>query len=180
MSRDITAYYWFKEAFSKEEIKKVYELAKEYPEQEATTFGAEDDYRRSKIRWMGFDDKTEWIYQKLVNCMAEANDAEFGFDWDGATEAIQFTTYESGDKGHYDWHMDIGDVNQNRKISAVVLLNDNYDGGKLHIDGKDLDETVGAGNVIIFPSFLLHKVEEVTRGTRNSLVIWGIGEEPLK
>ena len=62
MSRDITAYYWFKEAFSKEEIKKVYELAKEYPEQEATTFGAEDDYRRSKIRWMGFDDKTEWIY----------------------------------------------------------------------------------------------------------------------
>ena len=50
MSRDITAYYWFKEAFSKEEIKKVYELAKEYPEKEATTFGAEDDYRRSNSK----------------------------------------------------------------------------------------------------------------------------------
>tara|TARA_R100001443_G_scaffold2263_3_gene7622 strand:+ start:535 stop:1074 length:540 start_codon:yes stop_codon:yes gene_type:complete len=178
--RDITAYYWFKEAFSKEEIKKVYELAKEYPEQEATTFGADDDYRRSKISWMGLDDKTGWIYQKLINCMAEANNEEFGFDWTGATEAIQFTTYDAGDKGHYDWHMDVIPSNQNRKISAVVLLNDDYEGGNLQIEGKDLTETVGAGNVIIFPSYLLHKVEEVTKGTRNSLVIWGVGQEAFK
>ena len=178
--RDITAYYWFKQYFSKDEIKKIYDLAAKQSYEKATTFGADDDYRRSKIKWLSFSEETEWIYQKLVSAMAEANREEFGFDWDGATEAIQFTAYESGDKGHYDWHMDIGDVNQNRKISAVVLLNDNYDGGQLQIDGKDLAETVGVGNVIIFPSYLLHKVEEVTRGTRNSLVVWGIGEEPFK
>ena len=68
---------------------------------------------RSKIKWLSYDKDNAWIYQKLVNAMAEANAEEFGFDWNGATEAIQFTTYESGDKGHYDWHMDIGDVNQN-------------------------------------------------------------------
>ena len=178
--RDITAHYWFKEAFSKEEIEKIYELAKGYPEQDGSTFGAEDDYRRSKIRWMGFDDGTQWIYQKLINCMAEANNEEFGFDWNGATEAIQFTTYDAGDKGHYDWHMDVIPSHQTRKISAVVLLNDDYEGGNLQIDGKDLTETIGAGNVIIFPSYLLHKVDEVTKGTRNSLVVWGIGEEPFK
>ena len=48
------------------------------------------------------------------------------------------------------------------------------------VDGKNLEETIGAGNVIIFPSYMSHKVEEVTKGTRNSLVVWGIGEEPFK
>ena len=62
----------------------------------------------------------------------------------------------------------------------MVLLNDDYEGGELKIDGKDLKETIGAGNVIIFPSYMSHKVEEVTKGTRNSLVVWGIGEEPYK
>ena len=76
--------------------------------------------------------------------------------------------------------MDVTPSNQNRKISAVVLLNDDYEGGKLEIDGKNLEGTVGAGNVIIFPSYMLHKVQEVIKGTRNSLVVWGIGEEPFK
>ena len=178
--RDITAYYWFNQYFSEEEIEKIYDIAKKQPYIKAETFGADDDYRRSKIKWLSFSEDTEWIYQKLVHAMAEANSEEFGFDWTGATEAIQFTTYDSGDKGHYDWHMDVTPSHQTRKISAVVLLNDDYEGGKLEIDGKNLDETVGAGNLIIFPSYLLHKVEEVTRGTRNSLVIWGIGEEPFK
>ena len=178
--RDITAHYWFKEAFSKEEIEKIYDIAKKQPYIKAETFGADDDYRRSKIKWLSFSEDTEWIYQKLVHAMAEANSEEFGFDWTGATEAIQFTTYDSGDKGHYDWHMDVTPSHQTRKISAVVLLNDDYEGGKLEIDGKNLEGTVGAGNVIIFPSYMLHKVQEVTKGTRNSLVVWGIGEEPFK
>tara|TARA_R100000231_G_scaffold3782_1_gene6594 strand:- start:3 stop:542 length:540 start_codon:yes stop_codon:yes gene_type:complete len=178
--RDITAYYWFNQYFSEEEIEKIYDIAKKQPYIKAETFGADDDYRRSKIKWLSFSEDTEWIYQKLVHAMAEANSEEFGFDWTGATEAIQFTTYDSGDKGHYDWHMDVTPSHQTRKISAVVLLNDDYEGGKLEIDGKNLDETVGAGNLIIFPSYMLHKVQEVTKGTRNSLVVWGIGEEPFK
>ena len=178
--RDITAYYWFNQYFSEEEIEKIYDIAKKQPYIKAETFGADDDYRRSRIKWLSFSEDTEWIYQKLVHAMAEANSEEFGFDWTGATEAIQFTTYDSGDKGHYDWHMDVTPSHQTRKISAVVLLNDDYEGGKLEIDGKNLDETVGAGNVIIFPSYMLHKVQEVTKGTRNSLVVWGIGEEPFK
>tara|TARA_R100000278_G_scaffold18742_1_gene18407 strand:- start:592 stop:1131 length:540 start_codon:yes stop_codon:yes gene_type:complete len=178
--RDITAYYWFNQYFSEEEIEKIYDIAKKQPYIKAETFGADDDYRRSKIKWLSFSEDTEWIYQKLVHAMAEANSEEFGFDWTGATEAIQFTTYDSGDKGHYDWHMDVTPSHQTRKISAVVLLNDDYEGGKLEIDGKNLEGTVGAGNVIIFPSYMLHKVQEVTKGTRNSLVVWGIGEEPFK
>ena len=178
--RDITEYYWFKEVFSKEEIKKIYELASKFPAQEATTFGADEDYRRSEIKWMSFNEDTKWVYEKLIDCMQEANDNTYGFDWDGSTEAIQFTTYEANVEGHYDWHMDIGDVNQNRKISCVMMLNDDYEGGKLMIDGKALDQTYGAGNVVIFPSYMLHKVEPVTKGTRNSLVVWGIGDEPFK
>ena len=45
--------------------------------------------------------------------------------------------------------------------------------GKSLIEFKTLSSY--ATSVIIFPSFLLHKVEPVTKGIRNSLVIFSYG-----
>ena len=36
------------------------------------------------------------------------------------------------------------------------------------------------GNLFIFPSYLMHRVTPVTKGTRKSLVIWAGGPQPLK
>jgi PKHD-type hydroxylase len=51
---------------------------------------------------------------------------------------------------------------------------DEYVGGDLEImAGSDHTKiSRGKGNVIIFPSFLLHRVVPLIRGNRKSLVLW--------
>jgi PKHD-type hydroxylase len=92
----------------------------------------------------------------------------------GFQEPLQIAEYESG--GHYDWHVDIGaDITSGRKISASVQLSDGngYEGGELeflNVDSMDFPRSLGS--VIIFPSYLPHRVKPVTRGIRRSLVVW--------
>jgi PKHD-type hydroxylase len=64
-----------------------------------------------------------------------------------------------------------------RKLSVTVQLSDpdEYDGGDLQFwtGGQyPISGPRGKGNVVIFPSFLLHRVTPVTTGTRKSFVLW--------
>jgi PKHD-type hydroxylase len=63
-----------------------------------------------------------------------------------------------------------------RKISATLLVNDDYEGGELVFQGQpepDKDAPkLKAGTIIFFPSFLVHSVRPVTKGIRNSVVLW--------
>jgi len=98
-------------------------------------------------------------------------------------EQIQYTEYYGTNKGHYDWHMDLGSQGfmKFRKISVTVQLSDSneYEGGDLQIwTGGQYPMTAprGKGNVVIFPSFMMHRVTPVTSGTRKSFVLWLGGE----
>jgi hypothetical protein len=59
-------------------------------------------------------------------------------------------------------------------LSAIGVLNDDYEGGKLTFF-NDYEVNVSTGDIVIFPSSFLypHKVTEVLSGTRYSLVSWG-------
>jgi PKHD-type hydroxylase len=93
-------------------------------------------------------------------------------------EQIQYTEYYDHEKGHYDWHMDTGYGNlSQRKISVTVQLSDTheYEGGDLQLwpgGTYPLISPRGKGNVVIFPSFMMHRITPVTRGTRKSFVLW--------
>lgn len=111
------------------------------------------------------------------------------------SQGVQFGEY--GEGGTYDWHKDefdqpFGDEapeiwrGQSRKISIVVNLSppEDYDGGELMFKdtyGAAVDdpETMARirqqGSVVVFPSYILHTVTPVTRGTRCSLVSWILG-----
>ena len=39
-----------------------------------------------------------------------------------------------------------------------------------------VDAPRGKGTVVIFPSYMMHRVSEVTKGTRESLVLWVGGD----
>ena len=66
-----------------------------------------------------------------------------------------------------------------------IILNNNYDGGQLQFvtlnrdgDGEAKIHTPknqNTGYIIIFPSFMVHRVKPVTRGVRYSLVSWFVG-----
>ena len=36
-------------------------------------------------------------------------------------------------------------------------------------------EILPKGSIVVFPSFVWHRVQPVTKGTRYSLVIWNLG-----
>ena len=67
-----------------------------------------------------------------------------------------------------------------RKVSLTVQLSDpsEYEGGDLEISKGGLSEDSGykmhrgKGTVVIFPSYMMHRVTPVTRGTRRSFVLW--------
>ena len=59
-----------------------------------------------------------------------------------------------------------------------------YEGGDLEFDFRDTDkgsqpriceEIRQKGSVIVFPSFVWHRVKPVTKGRRHSLVCWNLG-----
>jgi PKHD-type hydroxylase len=64
-----------------------------------------------------------------------------------------------------------------RKLSVTLLLNDNFDGGQFEFFDleKEHQPKMTAGTLIVFPSFMVHRVTEITKGVRNSLVCWCVG-----
>ena len=137
--------------------------------------GTDTKKRVTTISWIPFKEMGH-MYQDLNKFIQAANENHFGFGDIRITENAQFTEYPEG--GFYDWHMDC-DVNMAheppvRKISMTLLLNDpqEFEGGELELMGPGKYADLKQGHAICFASFLNHKVNTVTKGMRQSLVVW--------
>jgi len=148
--------------------------------------------RNSDIVWMS----DRWIYNEIQPYIRSANvQAGWNFEWD-FSESCQFTKYTKGQ--YYDWHCDSWDKPYDqpntsshgkiRKLSVTVTLSDpkDYKGGELEFDFRNRDpdkkpnilkckEILPKGSLVVFPSFVWHRVCPVKSGERNSLVIWNLG-----
>lgn len=175
-------YYYFTDAFTKEELIEIRRIGDSAPKQAGTTVSDDSehvsDYRKSKISWLGDDNETRWLYEKMANLCKTANQQMWNFDIWGYQDGFQYTVYY-GDGGHYDWHADLGPNISNRKISCVLQLSDpdEYDGGDLQMNpgGNILTVPKQLGLVCFFPSFILHRVTPLNSGVRKSLVNWFCG-----
>lgn len=189
----MTGWYYFEAAFNEEDIRKIEELASSFAFVSAgIASGAKGEdlhaVRKSNIKWISpVDDsnnvisRTAWLYDRLMNYIEIANKEMWNFDLTVLNDSIQYTVYNGSEKGFYDWHLDIGpDELALRKLSLVVQLSNasDYEGGELQLQrGKYLDlPTKTRGSVILFPSYLLHRVTPVTSGERRSLVLWAGGK----
>ena len=67
-----------------------------------------------------------------------------------------------------------------RKISMTLLLSpeDQFEGGDLELMSPE-ESKLKQGHAICFASFLNHRVAPVTRGVRQSLVMW-FGGTPFR
>jgi PKHD-type hydroxylase len=142
--------------------------------------------RKSNIVWLN----DRWIYKEIHPYIQLANqNAGWNFQWDWS-ESCQFTKYKKSQ--HYSWHIDSNShpytegstKGKIRKLSSIVSLSDpsTYTGGELEFDFKEskqkiikCEEIKNKGSIIVFPSFLWHRVKPVTSGTRYSLVSWHLG-----
>ncbi len=66
--------------------------------------------------------------------------------------------------------------NNTRKLSMSIVLNSDFEGGdfEINMDGKK-SPRLEKGSIIVFPSFMEHRVAPVTKGIRYSLVTWFVG-----
>lgn len=177
-------YVEWKNAFSEDEIKKIINLGENLPLNDAGIVPDKDktvvnlDFRRSKTSWIDPNNQSEWLFRKIAFLVREVNSDFYRFDIDGLYESLQYTIYNASDKGHYDWHTDIGVYGSDsvtRKISMSLLLTnpDEFEGGDLEIWGsRYVVAPKEKGNPIFFPSYSLHKVSPITTGIRKSLVVW--------
>ena len=81
--------------------------------------------------------------------------------------------------GHYNSHVDTvhaHDINT-RKLTALAFLNDDFEGGQFFINsnGSLYYPPQSKGTVIVFPSYMVHGVEPVIKGTRYSSACWLAG-----
>ena len=173
--------------FTPEQCKLIIEAGKKQPRQDGHVGGKEGGTvdtktRLSHISWIPFDVLPE-MYKKLEQVMNQTNGNHFGFEGMKITELAQFTEYSGG--GFYDWHMD-SDVNgikepPVRKISMTCLLSneDEFEGGGLELMSEGKFAKIKQGHAIFFASYIRHRVVPVTKGVRNSLVMW-FGGTPFK
>jgi PKHD-type hydroxylase len=174
--------------FTPNQCRQIIECGRRQPPQKAQVGmgkpggGLDTKKRITTISWIPFKEMPE-MYDQVNVFIQKANRNHFGFDNIQITENAQFTEYPKG--GFYDWHMD-SDVNMQheppvRKISMTVLLSpeNQFEGGDLELMAKGKRAKLRQGHAIIFASFLNHRVAPVTRGVRQSLVMW-FGGTPFR
>lgn len=148
------------------------------------------DVRTSDVAWIN----EQWVYDLIWPYVQEANE-KAGWKYRiKSAESSQLTRYKEG--GFYNFHRDgAGDHPSAyynitnafvhgyvRKLSMSILLNDNFSGGCFEFasycnEKCSIDRITGmkAGSIIVFPSYMEHRVSPVTKGTRYSLVTWFLG-----
>ena len=205
---NLTNYYWyFQSAIPERVCNDIVRYGKQLQDQMAVTGGLGNKKlnqkqikdlktkRDSNIVWMN----DRWIYKEIQPYIHQANiNAGWNFEWD-YSESCQFTKYKLNQ--YYDWHCDSWDKpyvepgptqGKIRKLSVTVSLSSpkDYKGGELEFDLRDKDpdkkpnihickQILPKGSLVVFPSFVWHRVKPVTSGTRYSLVIWNLGR-PFK
>ena len=174
--------------FTPDQCRQIIEAGRKQPPQQAQVGTGKPDGRTdtkkrvTTISWIPFNSAGP-MYDKLDTFIQAANLNHFGFDNVRITEQAQFTEYPTG--GFYGWHTDT-DFNMAheppvRKISMTLLLNDpsEFEGGDLELSAKGRRAKMKQGHALIFASFINHRVAPVTRGVRQSLVMW-FGGTPFR
>jgi PKHD-type hydroxylase len=135
--------------------------------------------RITETAWMRRNDQTAWLYARMQQAIRDLNAQIWKYELTGFSEAFQYTVYRGEEGGHYDWHIDHGPLPVQRKLSVSLQLSDgdSYEGADLEFMAGNRIQPAPRerGAIIVFPSYVLHRVTPVTRGVRKSLVVWVTG-----
>jgi len=183
-------YVYWNDAFTNYELDNFENICDEYDRERAVVVGEKnkedcEKVRKSEICFISKNDKTSWIFDRFNQVITNINNQFYGFDLNGY-DAFQYTVYDSSIKGKYDWHMDtiMGSMPDNsfdeiRKLTLVMLLKEpikDFFGGEFELNLSSEEDSFSPemhrGTIIVFPSFLLHRVKPVYLGVRKSVVIW--------
>lgn len=128
----------------------------------------------SIIRYGDLREELERCYQLCLNM----NKHFFGFDIFEISDldTVAYAEYHDSNNGEYDWHVDaVRNEPYDLKLTALLdLSTEPYEGGDflLFSNGEQKISGFIPGGIIIFPSWIPHKVSPVTSGTRKSMALF--------
>jgi len=145
------------------------------------------DYRDSIVnknvrQTLNIDFQDKNLFKRLNTATKIANEQYFNYNID-SIDTLRFLKYGIG--GTYNWHTDYGRHECSmRKLTAIIQLSDgnNYEGGDFEFGLTDKEGTgLITGNrtkgcLLVFPSFLSHRVTPITKGIRCSIITWMEGD----
>lgn len=171
--------------FTDDQIQRIIDICEQYTKIKAGVSGENEiveNIRKTEVAWIDHTSDTTFMYDGIGHIARQLNGQFFGFDIWGFQEHFQYTVYGE-EESHYTWHMDRGMSKSTgsapRKLSLVLQLSDpdEYEGGDLQLFTQADPITIEKkkGLVVAFPSFIMHRVTPVTKGTRRTLVVWLAG-----
>jgi len=115
----------------------------------------------------------------LLHVITQMNSQYWRFDINHVDLVRDYpSVYKYGVDGHFDWHVDMSTAISTRKLGFTIQLSNpkDYEGGDLQFfDGSKTrkePELKEKGTLIVFPSFVWHRVLPITKGTRYAIVGW--------
>jgi PKHD-type hydroxylase len=170
--------------FTNSEVEQIHDIAAEYQLDTAKVGSGEQELENTSIRNSNIaflrssDEANKWIFERITGAIVSINRQFWNFDL-RRIETLQYSEYGVGQ--FYRPHIDMmyqAPNNAIRKLSFTIQLTDpeEYEGGDVIIkSGDNAPIHKNKGTIIFFPSYTLHEVEPVTKGTRHALVGWITG-----
>jgi PKHD-type hydroxylase len=169
-------WYFVKNAYSKEICEEILTIAKENPSKNYS-----DRYDNSNknvnvntVELNVFGDKLNYFF----NLITQINEEVFGFNlFPYNPRTLNFNYYNA--QQEYPFHKDSIVGMSDIKLTAILNLSLNsFDGGEFEVftgGVTRIEEIDKLGSLLVFPSFLYHRVKPVLSGERVTMSCWFSG-----
>lgn len=137
-----------------------------------------DNIRGATVKLVDNIPGVESLILPFIN---DANENAFQFDIE-KIETVRYTAYSEGDyaAASKDWHTDINFVHGfpfDRKLTVHVQMSDFHEsqGGDFEFkwaENPSTDALSKKGTVLVFPSYLDHRISKVTSGSNRNITAW--------
>jgi len=175
-------YWYWKNVLNLKEIKKINNFIKNnynYIEKEEVKARDNNNVikKNNETLIINYKKIKNFIFELVEECY-KINKNNFGYKlWNFENNNCNYNIYKSCNKSNYDWHIDVSN-NPYSDIKLTVLINlseKKFEGGDFYLEQTNLikvDELKEIGSMIMFKSFIRHKVTPITQGERKNLALF--------
>ena len=176
-------YEWFcfTRFHSPEECKRIKEFVIANAVNTIQDIPAEQVVKTASVQHAWYGDVKDAL-EKMTHAVYDSNRRYWGFDLHHISnfDTVHVNTYKEENNGEYGWHTDgvNGEIFDSKLTAILNLSDEEYEGGDLELflgEPTKINDFRPLGSLIVFPSYLNHRVLPVTKGTRTTLAHWYLG-----
>lgn len=170
-------WYYFKNFYTLDQCREISDFLKNSPSagKDSPAHGVTKTADVHTVNW----GHAKPLLASLEESAHYINKTHFGLDIYRMTDydLINHNVYRDADDGQYGWHKDaaIGEIYDLKLTVIANISTAPYEGGHFEMFVNEpchIPELDPPGSALVFPSFLNHRVNPVTRGTRETVSFW--------